>query len=203
MARCPHRNAMGKTMRTFGRVGVIVVLAVLADGTAVLAQANAYNRLTNGRQDPTPFSSKGISVARSGASTAVARTVRQTDERLPYQAQQGIGVARSGTNTTVARTVYETDELHPYTAEYRAQAQAPRSEIPAGSTWEQQPRQPVSSPQPQVVVRSQPHNYYPNMRTGMTPQQPVTLTASRTSYYPGCHCTPSRSQALGGGGHHR
>jgi hypothetical protein len=104
-------------------------------------------------------------------------------------------------NTTVARTVYETDELHPYTAESIAQSQAPRSEIPAGSTWEQQPRQTVSPPQPQVVARSQPHNYYPNMRTGMTAQPPVTLTASRAFYYPGCHCTPSRSQALGGGPH--
>jgi hypothetical protein len=192
---------MDKTMKNIGRVGLILVLAVLADGTAALAQGYAYyNRLTNGRQDATPLSSLGIPVARSGTSPTVTKTVRQSNERTVNRAGQGNRIARSDTNTTVTKTVYETDELHPFTAEYRAQAQAPRSEVPAGSTWEQQP---VSSPQPQVVARSQPRDYFPNMRTGMTAQPLVTLTANQNVFYPRCHCTPSRSMALGGGGHHR
>jgi hypothetical protein len=194
---------MGTTMRNIGRVGLILVLAVLADGTTVLAQGYAYyNRIRSDRQEPGPLASQGIRVARSGSSTAVARTARRTEERLPSRTEQEVRVARSEMNATVAATVNQTDTLHPYTAEFIARAQVPRSEVPAGSTWEQQPRQPESTPQPQVV-RSQPRDYYPNMRTGMTPQPLVTLTANRNFYYPGCHCTPSRAQALGGGGHHR
>jgi hypothetical protein len=185
-------------MRNIGQVGLILVLAVLTDGTVALAQGYAYyNRLTNQSQDPTPLSSQGIRVARSGTSTAVARRVRQTDERQPSRAEPGVRVGRSEPNTTVARTVYQTDERQPARAESIAQAAG--SEVPAGSTWEQQPRQTLSPPRPQVVARSEPRNYYPNMRTGMTPQPLVTLTASRSFSYPGCHCTPSRSQALGGG----
>jgi hypothetical protein len=40
------------------------------------------------------------------------------------------------------------------------------------------------------------------MRTGLTIQQPVTLTASRMMMVPHI-CTPSRSQMMGGGGRHR
>jgi YD repeat-containing protein len=128
----------------------------------------------------------------------VQKTARQTNERLSSRAEQAIRVGQPGPNATVARTVYETDGRHAYTAEYFAQGQSSRQDVPAGSTWEQQP---VSAPQPQAIAPSQPHNYYPNMRSGMTAQQPVTLTANRNFYYPGCHCTPSRAHALGGGGH--
>jgi hypothetical protein len=188
-------------MRNIGRVSLIFVLAVLADGTIALAQDYAYyNRLRDERQDPTPLSSQGIRVARSASSKAVARTARGSDQLSPSRAEQGIRVARSsGPNTTVTRTVFETDELHANRSEVSARAQAQRpSEVPVGSTWETQPQSP---PEPQVVARSQPRNYYPNMRTGMTAQQPVTLTANRNFFYPGCHCTPSRAQALGSGGH--
>jgi hypothetical protein len=192
---------MGKSMRNLGQVGLIFVLAVLADGTVALAQGYAYyNRLRDERSDPTPLSSMGIRVARSSSSTAVARTARASDKLNPNRAEQTIRAGRSaGPNTTVTRTVYETDPLHPYSSEFIAQAQRP-AEVPAGSTWETQPQPTVVPPQPQVVARSQPHDYYPNMRTGMTAQPPVTLTANRNVFYPGCHCTPSRAQALGGGG---
>lgn len=180
---------------------MIFVLAVLADGTVAFAQDYAYyNRLRDERQDATPLSSLGIRVARSASGKAVSRTARGSDQLSPSRADQAIRVARSsGPNTTVTRTVYATDELHPVRSEVSARGQAHRpSDVPAGSTWETQPPSP---PEPQVVARSQPHNYYPNMRTGMTPQQPVTLTANRNFFYPGCHCTVSRAQAFGGGGH--
>ncbi len=214
-------EAMGETMRNFGRVSLIFALAVLADGIAAHAQGYAYyNRLTDSpRQDSAPLSSLGIPVSRSGASLAVARTKGQRIERGPYRdeqatrdraqqatldrAQQGRRVARLDTNTSVARTVYETRELDHYTAESVARAEAQRSEIPVGSTWEQQPRQPVSPPPVEVIPRTERHDYYPNMRTGMTPQPPVTLTANRAFFYPGCHCTLSRSMALAGAAHHR
>jgi hypothetical protein len=203
-------KASSKTMRNIGRAGLIVVLAVLADGTAALAQGFAYyNRLSDLRQDPAPLSSQGMRVAR-GANPKVTRAARQAVQRSTSiteptaGAEQALGTARSGPNTAVTRTGYEASQFRPFSAEYSVQAQARPSNIPAGSTWEQQPQQ-LERPQqpPPVIATSQRHDYYPNMRTAMTPQAPVTLTASRISFYPGCHCTPSRSMALAGGGHHR
>jgi hypothetical protein len=189
-------------MRNIGQVGLIFVLAVQADGTVALAQGYAYyNRLNIQSQDPTPLSSQGIRVARSGTSAPVTRTIRQTDERQPARAEQGLRVGRSEPNTTVARTVYQIEVRQPARVLSIVPSQAPGLEVPAGSTWEQQPRRTVSAPRPEVIARSEPRNYFPNMRTGMTPQPPVTLTASRTFFYPGCQCTPSRSHALGGGSH--
>ena len=78
-------------MKNIGRVGLILVLAVLADGTAALAQGYAYyNRLTNVRQDATPLSSLGIPVARSGTRSAVTKTVRQSNQRLLIVLGKGI-----------------------------------------------------------------------------------------------------------------
>ena len=179
---------MGTTMMNLRRAGLIAVVALLADSRAVLAQtpsqssggsrAAYFGRTTTGRRDPTPLSSQGVRVARSGAT------------------------ASAGASPSVSRTSRSTNELQPYSAEAERLAQ---SQAPAGSSWQQEPKQAVRTPE--VVPRTQSHNYYRDRRPGRTVQPPVTLTA-RQFGYPGAGgiCTPSRSQASAtssAGAHHR
>jgi hypothetical protein len=70
--------------------------------------------------------------------------------------------------------------------------------VSRGSSWEQQARPAAANP---VVSQSQPHNYYPTMRSGRAYSQPVTLSANRMGMMGGAGtCTMHRGHAITGGG---
>jgi hypothetical protein len=165
-------------MRNTWRIGLVFVLAVMGNEVAAHAQQSGYfTRVT------TP----GV---RRNAATAPLGFTRN--------------VARSGRVTTVARTSSQPDSLRPYGTQALARIQGAAADVPRSSTWQQE-SQPVESPQ--VAPEPQARNYFPGMRPGLNVQRPLTLTAGSMGLPRTCTgggtCTPSRSQMLGGGGHHR
>jgi hypothetical protein len=89
----------------------------------------------------------------------------------------------------------------PTTEARRAVATSPGAR---GSTWEQEPQRPATTPA--AVTATRPHNYYPGMRPGRAAQRPVTFSANRAAgTVGGVPCMPGGGQSSAGGaaGHHR
>jgi len=104
-------------MRDYGRISLIVLLAVLGDGAAVYAQGSGhFHRVT---------------------------TTAQTGAR---SSSNGNRVAQEGGTSTGSRMVARADSLRPYSAQTLAQAQASDSQAPRGSSWEQEPQRPAAEP---------------------------------------------------------
>ena len=105
--------------------------------------------------------------------------------------------------STASRSkVSNSDTLHPFVARAEAESQNRETSGMRYSTRLQDPEPTAKAPQAVSPPRSQ--NYYPALRSGVGPSQPVTLTTT-PMMIPGstCRCTMSRSQAIGGMAHHR
>jgi len=104
-------------MSDYGRISVVVLLAVLGDGAAAYAQGNGhFNRVT---------------------------TTAYSDGRSSSTVNR---VARAGGTSSTSRTVARADSLHPYSSQTLAQAQTPASQAPSNSSWAQEPQRPAAQP---------------------------------------------------------
>jgi hypothetical protein len=166
------RPEVFRIMRQNQKTSVLLAFFMFGCGTGVFAQGRGYyNRVTTSSREVTPERSARNSVARVG--------------------RVGAGPAAA------ARSNFRADSLHPYSEQAVEEAQTRRAGVPRGSTWEQEP---VVTEVPSATVQPRSHNYFPSLRPGLAPQQPVTLTSTR---FIGHMCTCGRAGALTGAGPRR
>jgi hypothetical protein len=177
-------------MKNFGRITLLVSLAVLGNAATVCAQPiDRFHRVTTTAQ----FEER----------TASNRDSRSSPAR---DLRSGSGVNRLALATrgsAVRGVASETDVLHPYTSRPAAESQSRESNGGRYSTWREQPESVSRAPQAASLSRS--HNYYPGLRSGVGLSQPVRLTSTPFMLpMTGC-CSTSASNAMGGAGmaHHR
>ena len=105
-------------MRHYGRISLIVLLAVLGDGAAAYAQGSGhFDRVT---------------------------TTAQTDARSSIE---GNRVARREGPQPLPRTVARADSLRPYSSQSVGPSTGFGSQTPLSSSWEQEPQRPAAEPQ--------------------------------------------------------
>ena len=127
-----------------------------------------------------------------------------THDFLPHATRVGVcggppRIRRRLEEHSRSRTRSLSEELHPYTTRAEAEYEG-RPDAGRYSTWNEEPQE--APPPPRVASQPRSHNYYPSMRSGVYRAQPVTLTASAVPFLPRTCCSMSRSQAMGGAGHH-
>jgi hypothetical protein len=183
-------------MRNFGRLTLLLALALTGNAVSVYAQQGSrFQRVTT--------------TAASEAGSTSARNIRSTstrDVRSPAAVNR-LATAGTARRTTLATRSAQSDVLHPYSTRAELEAQDDR-ESDGGrypTSRQEEPVRPASPP------RS--HNYYPGLRSGVYAAQPVRLTANQGFLLPRTCCSASRSQAMAGagsqslsgmgGGHHR
>jgi hypothetical protein len=164
-----------------GPIGLLVVLAILAQAPSTQAQ------------------SVGGTASRVAAATASQRATSRSYNRLATTGQ-GTSAAptraatRSGGGYVANAMTPQDDSLHPYTNQTRqALARGSNSEVPAGSSW-QPGRRPEPEPEP-MPDRPSPRNYYPTMRVGQHPNANVAQVSRARTGVPHI-CVPNRGHAM-------
>jgi hypothetical protein len=182
----PAEKGSTDMMKNFGRISFFFGLAVLASAAPAFAQpVDRFHRVTStASRDP-----RG-SVSRDSRSVA-ARGSDPIASRL----------ASTSRSTAARSRVSDSDTLHPFAARAEAESQNRETSGIRYSTRLQDPEPVAKAPQAASPPRS--HNYYPALRSGVGPSQPVRLTTTPIMVPGSGRCTMSRSQAIGGMAHHR